>query len=99
METEQPEFDFIPENSEQGRDGLQCWREQRRAMVSEWALKLGLPLEEKVDVTLICGQTFRGVLLPHETDLFARGRMENRFQLEVDGVPFGLSEIASCVRI
>jgi len=99
METEQPEFEFISESGEQGRDGLQCWREQRRAMVSEWALKLGLPLEEKVEVTLICGQTFRGFLLPHEADLFARRRGEKGFYLEVDGVPFGLSEIVSCVKV
>jgi len=50
-------------------------------------------------VTLICGQTFRGFLLPHEADLFARRRGEKGFYLEVDGVPFGLSEIVSCVKV
>ncbi len=95
----QAEFNFEGEGEENERgDAVAKWREERLARLREWAYRVGLPIETRVEVRLLCGQTFRGLLLPYEPDLFGKSRKDKDFVLIVDGVPFRMAEIDSCAR-
>ena len=79
-------------------DGLEQWREQRRAMTKRIGQELGLPLDREVEVWLHGGVRLRGRLRLREEVLFVEAPRELNLELIVDGVTFRWTEIESCVR-
>ena len=92
---QQPEMDF---GASLPRDGLEQWREQRRAMTKRLGQELGLPLDREVEVWLTGGVRLRGRLRLREEMLFIETPRELNIELVVDGVAFKWTEIESCVR-
>jgi hypothetical protein len=92
----QLEIDFEAPGSEVG---LNEWHEQRRAAMRQLACSLGLPLGHQVEVWLSGSVRLRGRLRLHEAGLFIDQSRDASLELCVDGVPFKVSEIESCVRL
>ena len=64
---QQPELQF---DGFAPADGLEAWREQRRAMAKRVGQELGLPLDREVEVWLVGGVRLRGCLKLREEVLF-----------------------------
>jgi hypothetical protein len=92
----QPEFNF--DNNSQP-DGLAAWHHARQSAVLSLAIKLGLPIEHQVEVSLKDGVILRGKLRVGEVVLGLETLTRAKLSLEVDGVVFSCSEIESCVRL
>ena len=82
-----------------GADGYVTWRQQRLGAVNRLGQVAGLPLNQKVEVTLRDGVRLRGVLRLKEELLFQEEKPASGLDLVVDQVGFKSSEIESCVRI
>ena len=79
-------------------DGIALWRKKREQEQLALARKLGLPIGENVEVWLRGGVRLRGRLHLHEEMLIQS--LENRHsKFAVDGVPFWVSEMESCIRL
>lgn len=92
-------FDFGESHPSQGKTGLKMMREQVRAAWRDWAFRMGLPLNQEVEVVLHCGRSFRGILRPYDPSLFVPEKRDVNQVLEVGGVPSEFREIVSCVRV
>jgi len=101
MDAPQFEFDFKGNGDPSASSGgLESWRDQRRRQLELTARRFGLPLGHRVEVSLLCGLTFRGLLHLHEPGLFLPSRNESQSALfEVDRVPFAFAEVVSCIAL
>jgi hypothetical protein len=79
-------------------DGLESWREERRRSRIELARKLGLPLDQRVEVWLRGGIRLEGILCLAEDLLFVAESQKN-LTFRVGNTPFGVGEMESCVRL
>ena len=93
---QQSEFDFDALSSS---DGLAAWQDERERTNHEWAVKLGLPVNRRVEARLKDGVILRGTLRAGDVvlslDTFHRGKVA----LQVDGIGFSYAELDSCVRL
>ena len=77
-------------------DGVSLWRKQREEEQLALAKKLGLPIGRTVEVWLRGGVRLRGKLHLHEeTLIYSAVGHDPRFA--VDGTPFKVSEMESCI--
>ena len=95
-ELQQTEFAFAAS----GRpEGLSAWREARRQAAQAVAEKLGLPLDQDVEVRLTDGVVLRGRLLLREETLFLEHVDTANVELAIGRATFRHSEIEACVRL
>ena len=80
-------------------DGYANWLAGRRAAARELARKLGLPLEQQVEVWLIDEVRLRGKLRLEEQVLFVEAGREHHLRLVVGNTSFAYGEMRSCVRM
>ena len=92
----QPELNF---DNDSQPDGLASWHQARATAMLALAIKLGLPIDHRVEVCLKDGVLLRGNLRVGEVVLVLKGINRGNLSLEVDGVAFSFSEIESCVRL
>jgi hypothetical protein len=93
---QQAEFDFAAT----GRpEGLTAWQEARRQAVRAVAEKLGLPLDQDVEVRLADGVVLRGRLHLGEETLFLDRVDTANVELRIGRATFRHSEIEACVRL
>jgi hypothetical protein len=92
----QKQFRFDKPSSE---DGYAKWLASRQAAARELAQKLGLPLEQQVEVWLTGEIRLRGKLRLQEQVLFVEPGREQQLGLVVDKVQFAYGEMQSCVRL
>ena len=93
---QQTEFAFAAS----GRpEGLSAWREARRQAARAVAEKLGLPLDQDVEVRLADGVVLCGRLLLREETLFLEQVDTANVELVIGRATFRHSEIEACVRI
>jgi hypothetical protein len=92
----QPEFNFEMTTA---ANGLNAWREQRRAATVALAEKLGLPLGQRVEVRLLDGAVTQGLLTLREETLFLDRVDATDIELAVGRMTFRHSEVESCVRL
>ena len=92
----QPRLPFASDGAGQG---YERWQEQRREAMQQLARQLNLPLGHRAEVWLRGGIVLRGTLRLREELLFVEQQPDYNLQLLVDGVPFAVSEIESCVRL
>ena len=79
-------------------DGITLWRQRREEQQLALARKLGLPIGQNVEVWLRGGVRLRGSLQLHEETLMHS--LENQSsKFAVDGIPFLVGELESCIRI
>lgn len=97
--SEQLQFSFSQTELPQGQTGVELMREQVRAAWRDWAFRMGLPLNQEVEVVLHCGRSFRGILRPYDPSLFVPEKRDVNQVLEVGGVPFEFREMTSCVKM
>lgn len=91
----QGEFDF-----DSGNDaGFTKWLAGRKVAVKELSSRLGLPLGRPVEVWLVGGIRLRGKLRLQDEVLVIEEENVRHLGLIVDGVPFDLREMESCVRL
>jgi len=102
----QPELDFgysspgIARTApEPARDPLAEWRAQRRHELAELSRKLGLPVGRPVEIWLAGGVRLRGPLAIREASLTCAGLSAENAEFEVDGVPFRVRDLESCVAL
>ncbi len=81
------------------RDPLSEWRAQRRHELAELSRKLGLPLGRPVEIWLAGGVRLRGPLAIREASLTCAGLTAENAEFEVDGVPFRVRDLESCVAL
>jgi hypothetical protein len=92
----QSELDF---GNEGAGEGYANWLAQRKLAVGELARLMNLPLEHQVEVWLVGGIRLRGRLRLQEERLFYVKDEVPQLTLLVDGVPFSVQEMESCVRL
>ena len=93
---QQGEFDFAAA----GRPvGLTAWQEARRQAAWAVAEKLGLPLDQDVEVRLSDGVVLRGRLRLREETLFLEHVDTANVELAIGRATFRHSEIEACVRL
>ena len=92
--SQQSEFQFEAAQT----DGYQRWTELRRAAAVELAKRCNMPLGHSVEVWLRGGVRLRGVLRLKEELLFTEDDQLNKLEFVVDGVPFTMDHLDSCVR-
>jgi len=92
----QGELDFGNEGTGKG---YASWLAQRKLAVGELARLMNLPLEHQVEVWLVGGIRLRGKLRLQEERLFFVKDDVPQLTLLVDGVPFSIQEMESCVRL
>jgi hypothetical protein len=92
----QGEFDF---NADPGHDGASTWRRQRQEAVLALAEKLGLPLEQHVEVRLLDGVILQGRLRVREETLFLDRVDTANLELAVGRATFRHGDIEACVRL
>ena len=92
----QDEFDF---GAARADDGYTRWLAQRQLAHLELARKINLPLDHQVEVWLAGGVRLRGKLQLQEEKLFLDQDTLKQLRLQVDHVPFSVSEMESCVRL
>jgi hypothetical protein len=90
----QGELDFACGNTE----GFTKWMQARQMAAHELAQRIGLPLGHEVEVWLRGSVRLRGRLRLSEEVLFLTEEQSRHIRLVVDGVPFSLGEMESCVR-
>lgn len=95
---EQLQFIFDRTDFRQEETEAELMREQVRRTWHDWASRMGLPLNEEVEVVLQCGRCFHGVLRPHDPSLFVPEKRDVHQLLEINGVPFEFRDMASCTR-
>jgi hypothetical protein len=79
-------------------DGRSLWHRQREEQQLALAKKLGLPIGQNVEVWLRGGVRLRGRLQFHEEALIQSIEDQNS-KFAVDGVPFQVRDLESCIRI
>ena len=93
---QQGEFDFAAA----GRPvGLTAWQEARRQAARAVAEKLGLPLDQNVEVRLSDGVVLQGRLRLREETLFLDHVDTANVELAIGRATFRHSEIEACVRL
>jgi hypothetical protein len=92
----QGELDF---GNEGAGEGYASWLARRKQAVGELARLMNLPLEHEVEVWLVGGIRLRGRLRLQEERLFFVKDDVPQLKLLVDGVPFSIQEMESCVRL
>ena len=93
---QQGEFDFAAA----GRPvGLTAWQEARRQAARAVAEKLGLPLDQNVEVRLSDGVVLQGRLRLREETLFLEHVDTANVELAIGRATFRHSEIEACVRL
>ena len=92
----QSEFNFEI-NSQ--NDGLASWHRERDATMRELAVRLGLPIDHRVEVRLKDGVIVAGQLRVGEVLLSLEKFNRGQLSLAVDDFIFSYSEIESCVRL
>jgi hypothetical protein len=92
---EQSEFNF----STPAPDGIATWRESRKSALLALGKSLGLPLLRSCEIWLKGGVRLRGVLRLNEEKLLLETENQRDAGFEIDGVPFRLSEMESCLRL
>lgn len=95
-EPQQTEFDF---RANPGGDGLTAWQQTRRQAARAVAERLGLPLDQQVEVRLTDGVVLRGRLRLGEETLFLEQVDLTNVELAVERATFRHSEIEACVRL
>ena len=90
------EFDGTPGETE---SGLVSWRAARAAKVRELSLRSGLPVGHQVEATLTSGPLLRGRLIMVDEPLWIESGRVEQVLFEVDGVPFRIRELDSCIRL
>ena len=80
-------------------DGYNRWLTERERAAVEVGRRLGLPIGREVEVWLVGGIRLRGKLRFREEMLFIEEDHVRRVGLEVDHVPFTMSEMESCIRL
>lgn len=95
-ELQQTEFDF---GASRGQNGLAAWQEARRRATRAVAEKLGLPLDQAVEVRLADGVVLRGCLRLREETLFLDQVDTGNVELAIGRATFRHSEIEACVRL
>ena len=93
---EQTEFIFTA-GSVSG--GLTAWQVARRSAARAVAEKLGLPLDQDVEVRLVDGVVLRGRLRLREETLFLEHVDTANVELAIGRATFRHSEIEACVRV
>lgn len=93
----QGELDFNASSSREV-DAIALWRKQRAEEQVALARKLGLPIGKKVEVWLRGGVRLRGGLQLHEDQLI-HSEATGGTRFAVDGTPFLVEEMESCIRI
>lgn len=92
----------LPLDSQPGEPvstGLNAWREMREMQWREMARKTGLPLYQRVRVTLLDGLVLEGTLEPADPGLMFHTGPVALFELRIDAVQFFPPEIESCIRL
>src|SRR5258708_6886021 len=97
MNSEQFLFDFDSAPKEKAADPIADWRGRRSKEVAELCQRLGLPIGHEVEVELSSGPVLCGILQLAE-ELLWNDVSRKAVRLEVDGLKFGLGEVASVVR-
>jgi hypothetical protein len=92
----QGEFDF---GTGSAGAGYTRWLAQRRLARLELARQINLPLDHPVEVWLVGGVRLRGQLQLQEERLFLQEADLRPLRLQVDRVPFTITEMESCVRL
>lgn len=93
---QQTEFDL---GARRGPNGLSAWQEARKLAARAVAEKLGLPLDQAVEVRLADGVVLRGCLRLREETLFLDQVDTANVELAIDRATFRHSEIEACVRL
>jgi hypothetical protein len=92
----QGEFNFAAGGSD---TGYAKWLAGRKVAVEELGRRLGLPLGHRVEVWQVGGVRLRGNLRLQEDVLIIEEERVRHLGLLVDGVPFEMREMESCVRL
>ena len=94
--TQQTEFDF---GANAGSGGLTAWQEARRQAARTVAAKLGLPLDQEVEVRLTDGVLLQGKLRLREETLFLDHVDTANVEFAIGRATFRHSDIEACVRL
>lgn len=82
-----------------GRDRESAWHRDRQEAVRALAEKLGLPLEQQVEVRLSDGVILQGRLRVREDALFLEHVDTANLELAIGRATFRHGEIQACVRL
>ena len=93
---QQSEFNF---DRLSASDGLTAWQNEREHTNHNWAVKLGLPVNRRVEARLKDGVILRGILRAGDVVLSLERFNRGKVALEVDGFAFSYAELESCVRL
>lgn len=92
----QGEFAF---DASPGQDQESAWHRERQEAVRALAEKLGLPLEQHVEVRLLDGVILQGRLRVREETLFLDRVDTGNLELAIGRATFRHGDIGACVRL
>ena len=98
MNSEQQELDFNAPRSDLW-DGINHLEIEMLKERRELAVKMGLPLDRQVEVTLSDGRTLKGLMKVHERDLFIPQKRSADILIEIGTIVFRACDISSCLRL